>query len=772
MLMLNKLDPVIPATAARRRVFLLVAAAAFAVTLGLLFLAESSNEFVGFLFVAPVSFVAVYLGARAGVVAAVVGFVLGAVLAEASGFELTLLGYIARAGGLMSLALIGGALSDRMRSAAAASQEAEESLEAVIETVKEAFLEMDATGRIVDINSEAEELFDWRRADVIGLDLGETIFPSTGSAAFTDNLRHFLAGQPAPAFGSWQHEVPAVKRDGSTITVEMLVAPMRRDGIWRFPVFVFDVSERVRAEEASARLAAIVESSDDSIVGSTLDGEITSWNSGAERIYGYTANEIVGRPVSLLVPPDRPDDDEAIRACVAGSGRVQDLETQRVARGGRLIDVSITVSPVRDRQGRIVGASSVERDISERVRRERYRASQYRATSLLAKSGEPATMIPSLLRILGEGSGWPCGVVWYRDGSAERLRCVDVWHHDDANDPICPFASGEIVEIEDDPPHEVSWERLRTATANLPGSDRVAEAGICTVLWVPVVVNGRLLGAVELMTWRDLEPDPEMIATTTTVASLLTELMKRQHAEAEAERLKDEFFGMVSHEMRTPLTSIIGYTELLIEFEAERLSEQGRGFLDVIERNAQREMLLVGDLLALVRIESGTFTVEPEEIELTTVARDAAVAAIPRAEKEEVSLETDLAELPVAAGDPHRLGQVVDNLLLNAIKFTPAGGRVELTLRSEGENAVIEVSDTGIGIADDEQARLFDRLFRASSATDRHIPGLGLGLTIVKAIVEAHGGRITLPSEEGEGTTFRVELPLVAIPAADREAVA
>jgi signal transduction histidine kinase len=304
------------------------------------------------------------------------------------------------------------------------------------------------------------------------------------------------------------------------------------------------------------------------------------------------------------------------------------------------------------------------------------------------------------------------------------------------------------------------WEHLETLEASLPAADRAARGGIETVLWVPVAIEGVVLGAVELMDRRRLERDEQMIAMTSAVTGLLTELLRRRHAESEAERVKDEFFGMVSHEMRTPLTSIIGYAELLGDFEGERLSQQGLGFLEVIQRNARREMRLVGDLLALVRIESGTFSIEGEPTDLAAVAREAVDAAGPRAAQEKVALEASVEPVPESYGDPHRLGQVIDNLLSNAIKFTPDGGRVELRLTHQDGVATIEVSDTGIGIPADEQEQLFDRLYRASSATRQHIPGLGLGLTITKAIVEAHEGRISVTSEEGQGTTFQVQLPL------------
>ena len=234
-------------------------------------------------------------------------------------------------------------------------------------------------------------------------------------------------------------------------------------------------------------------------------------------------------------------------------------------------------------------------------------------------------------------------------------------------------------------------------------------------------------------------------------------------AERDAERLKEDFFGLVSHELRTPLTSIIGYTELLVEIEAENLSEQGRRFVEVIERNSRRELSLVGDLLLLTRITAGTFEIEVGRADLASIVSASAEAAEPDAAKAGVEISLDLDRAPVIDADPHRLAQVVDNLLSNAIKFTPRGGRISARAAREGEAAVIAVADTGIGIPADDTERLFERMFRARGAERRHIQGTGLGLTIVKAIVDAHAGSISVESELGRGTTFRIELPLAAV---------
>ena len=180
----------------------------------------------------------------------------------------------------------------------------------------------------------------------------------------------------------------------------------------------------------------------------------------------------------------------------------------------------------------------------------------------------------------------------------------------------------------------------------------------------------------------------------------------------------------------------------------------------MIRRNAQREMRLVGDLLLLVRIQEGTFRIEPEEVDLRRIVEQAVEAARPAAAKREIQLTANTSSTPSFEGDPHRLGQVVDNLLSNAIKFTPKGGEVSVRLGSSNGAAAIEVTDTGTGIPEDEQEFLFDRLYRAPSAAASAVPGVGLGLTIVKAIVDAHHGRVTLESEPGVGATFRVELPV------------
>jgi signal transduction histidine kinase len=226
----------------------------------------------------------------------------------------------------------------------------------------------------------------------------------------------------------------------------------------------------------------------------------------------------------------------------------------------------------------------------------------------------------------------------------------------------------------------------------------------------------------------------------------------------EGERLKDEFFALVSHELRTPLTSIIGYLELVLDDEDD-LSDESRRFLEVVERNAKRLLRLVGDMLFVAQVEAGRLSLESHAVDLGRVAAESVEAARPAAERAGVTLTLEAEPVQPLLGDRDRFGQMIDNLVSNALKFTPDEGRVTVALSDLGHGTCVEISDTGMGIPDEEQQRLFERFFRASSATSRAVPGAGLGLTIVKTIVEAHGGTVGLTSTEGEGTTVRVELP-------------
>jgi len=379
---------------------------------------------------------------------------------------------------------------------------------------------------------------------------------------------------------------------------------------------IFDLTDRKLAEEARLKLASIVESAPDAIVGTDLEERVTSWNLGAERLFGHTASEMIGNSFSVLVPEDRKEERQALVARAAAGEAVRRFETVRLRKGEEPVQVSVTISPILDLAGAVVGVATISQDITQRKQTE-----------------------------------------------AERER-------------------------------------------------------------------------------------------------LLLELALQNERLLELDRLKDEFVALVSHELRTPLTSIRGYLELVLDGEAGDLTDDQRQFLGVVERNAHRLLALVGDLLFLAQVEAGKLSLEYGAVDLGALAAECVETGRPLAEEKEVTLTLATGPLPLLAGDRARLAQLLDNLVSNGIKFTQPGGRVDVRIRGERGQAVIEVRDTGIGIPADEQEHLFERFYRTSKATEQAIPGTGLGLAISKAIVQAHGGLIVVASEDGAGSTFRVSLPI------------
>jgi signal transduction histidine kinase len=306
----------------------------------------------------------------------------------------------------------------------------------------------------------------------------------------------------------------------------------------------------------------------------------------------------------------------------------------------------------------------------------------------------------------------------------------------------------------------VTGPAVLTAEVLSGDNDGIVVVLVCSAI-LPVLVLLRLVGLVRELErageerGRLYESERTALAEAEAAQRLLLEQNDRLR---ELDRLKDEFVALVSHELHTPLTSITGYLELVLD--DPELPDEQRRFLDVVDRNADRLLRLVSDLLLVAQIESGKLALDPEEVDLVDLATQSVEVLRPAADARGIDLHLDVDPIPSLRGDPARLGQLFDNLVSNAVKFTEPGGRVVVALGVTSEDVVLAVSDNGIGIPVAEQRRLFDRFFRASTAQDRAIEGTGLGLTIVHAIVRAHGGTIEVTSDEGQGTTFRVRLPV------------
>ena len=272
--------------------------------------------------------------------------------------------------------------------------------------------------------------------------------------------------------------------------------------------------------------------------------------------------------------------------------------------------------------------------------------------------------------------------------------------------------------------------------------------------WTYVRSDG-LKVAVEVAVTRRVDDDGET-AGYLFVATDVTQAL-------EVSRLKDEFVGLISHELRTPLSSILGYLELMRDDADDPLSDEQMMYLGIAERNAHRLLRLMGDLLFTAQVGANSFNIDATDLDVVPVVRASIESASPVAVTQGIEIVAEMTEdAALVSADPTRIGQAIDNLLSNAIKFTPRGGKVTVSVSCLGDNIEIRLTDTGMGIPANELAQLFSRFFRASTATRAAVPGVGLGLTITKAIIDAHGGDLDVESEIGVGTTFIVRLPKAA----------
>ena len=536
----------------------------------------------------------------------------------------------------------------------------------------------------------------------------------------------------------------------------------------------------------SSLLSAIVQSSDDAIVSKDLNSIITSWNPAAERIFGYTAAEMIGRSIRVIIPDDRQYEEDDVIARIRAGQAVDHFETIRKRRDGTLIDISLSISPVRDESGTIVGASKIARDITERLqaravedRHRRHATFLSRVTATIGTSLEPRQILMALADVTVPYFADWCSVDLLQDsGQIERLAQQHVnpekaalvaelrRRYENPHTPLSPtfvIRTGEPAVVLD-----MSDVVLKQAAAD--DSDRLRllrELEPISYLCLPLKIQGRTIGAVTLArseSGRKFDDEDVRVAEDAASRTALAVDNARAYEQLQAaNQLKDEFLATLSHELRTPLNAILGYARMLRSgvLKEDRHAQA----LETVERNATSLTQMVEDVLDVSRIAAGKIRLHIQPVDLGSVLRDAMATVTPAADAKGVRLDSILdPQVGPVSGDPDRLQQVVWNLLSNAVKFTPRGGRVQMRLQRVNSHVEITVSDTGIGIRGDFLPHLFERFRQGDSTTTRAHGGLGLGLAIARRIVELHGGHIEAFSPgEGQGSTFRVELPVMIV---------
>jgi PAS domain S-box-containing protein len=567
-----------------------------------------------------------------------------------------------------------------------------------------------------------------------------------------------------------------------------------------------DAATRIELEHLRALLAAIVVSSEDAIVSKNLDGVVTSWNEGAERLFGYAAAEMIGQPILRVIPTELHHEETAILTKLRAGLRVERFETIRVHKSGRRVDISLTVSPVLDSGGKVIGAAKIAHDITARKRIERALADEARALETLNRVGKAVAAQLDLDRVVQivtdagtELSGAEFGAFFYnvvKEGEESYLlyalsgaprEAFDKFPLPRATALFGPTFRGEGLIRSADILKDARYGSRAPHHGMPPG-----HLPVRSYLALPVVAHsGEVLGGLffgHSQTDRFDERAERLVSGIAAQAAIAIEnarlfqalrdqqdqlkevlaereeiLQSERAARSEAERLghmKDEFLATLSHELRTPLNAIQGWAVLLRQ-RGMTPDDHTRG-LETIERNVRAQGQIINDLLDMSKIVSGKIHLEVQPLRLHEVLLGSIETVRPSADAKQIRIQPILdSSIGVVRGDPNRLQQVFWNLLSNAVKFTPAGGRIQIVLERVNSHVEIVVEDSGAGIKPEFLPFVFERFRQGDPSFSRRFGGLGLGLSIVKNLVELHGGSVRVKSPgENQGSTFVVALPI------------
>ncbi|MFN7981752.1 MAG: PAS domain S-box protein [Vicinamibacterales bacterium] len=597
-----------------------------------------------------------------------------------------------------------------------------EQLRFVADHVPVLLLHCDIDERYTFVNAAYAERFGMTPADVIG----RTIVDVVGPDAYASVRGHVVAALNGERVES-ELEVPYAY--GTRWMHSHVVPDIGPDGQPRgFVAVIQDVTEQRRTHLAAARLAAIVTSSSDAILSITLDGEITTWNAGAERLFGYTAEEIVGGSIVRLLPPQRRNEEDLLLTRLRAGETIAHFDTVRTAKDGRELDVSLTISPIVDVSGHIIGASKTIRDITERKTAERdLRVSEARFRGMFENAAVGIALCDAQGRFL-QVNQTLAAMTGYSVDELQGRTTFDITYPDDLADERA--LTSELV----------------AGTRDSFTFDKRCVRKDGTPLWITVTASRAPSSGDEPPTFVRVAQD--ISASKAAEAALL-----------EADRQKDEFLATLAHELRNPLAPVrISVALMRTRPLRDPLLEQGR---DVIERQVAQMARLLDDLLDISRLSRGKLTLQPERASLKDILAAAIETSLPLLNRKHQTLTLGhLDDDIVLDADPARLTQVFGNLLNNASKFSPAHTAIELTVDVEGDTAAVTVRDHGVGISPELLPSVFDLFTQVDSTNDLTSGGLGIGLALARRLVELHGGQIDATSDgPGHGSAFTVRLP-------------
>ena len=634
------------------------------------------------------------------------------------------------------------AFGESARIAQTRATERREVFRVTLRSIGDAVITTDIHGRITYLNEVAESLTGWSHEEALAKPL-ERVFH------IINEVSRQPVGSPATralregvVVGLANHTI-LVRKDGSECPIDDSAAPIRNEqGHVSGCVLIFrDVTAQRLAEREKANqlltarlLASIVESSNDAIIGKSLEGIIQSWNAAAERLFGFTAEQAIGRHISLVIPPDRLAEEDKIIASLRAGHRIEAFETERVRSDGQLINVSLTISPIKDADGNVVGASKIVRDVTDRKRAE---SDRQMFVTLIENSPDFIGMcdldgVPFFINRAGLDMVGLDSVE-----EARRTPVVEFFFPEDQElimekffPDVLKHGRGEI---------EIRFRHFKTGQAR----------------WM----------AYKVITLTNEANQPIAYATVSqdvTERKRLADDLRRLAADlSETDRRKNEFLATLAHELRNPLAPMSNMLEVVKRAESDETVVKRA--LETIERQLGQMVRLVDDLLDLNRITHDRLDLRRSEVELSSVVQQAVEVARPLLDASSHELIIDLPKEPIYLNaDGARLAQVFGNLLNNSSKYTRPNGTIWLTAERMDGDVVVKVKDNGAGIPPDKLNSIFDMFMQVDRTAERSQGGLGIGLTLVKRLAEMHGGSIEARSSgEGHGSEFIVRLPVL-----------
>ena len=614
--------------------------------------------------------------------------------------------------------------------------------ENIINAVREPLIVLDQNLRVVTVSRSFYDFFKVNPEET----MGQLIYDLGNKQWDIPKLRELLETiLPEKAtFDNYEveHDFDIIGRRTMLLNARRIPRPPEKPKV--ILLAIEDITRRRRKDDSDLTLAAIVNTSTDGIIGKDIEGYIISWNKAAENIYSYTENEMLGKNISLLAPPGYKKEMISQFKKLQAGELIKNYETKCVRKDGVVIDISLTLSPIKDKLGNICGVSAIMHDITEQKKVKQL--SEY-SESIINTVREPLIVLDQNLRVVTVGRSF------YDFFKVNPEETVGQLIYDLGNKQWDIPKLREL--LEDILPKKVSFDNYEV------------EHNFSTIGRRIMLLNARqiqralgkeriiLLAIEDITERREIENGLEKAHEE--LKDLATELKRTA-------LVKSEFLANMSHELRTPLNSINGFSEVLYDETFGPLNEKQKKYVNNVLTSGKHLLLLINQILDMAKVEAGKMNLVLSSLPMKSLLNEISLLVADMVSKKKIEMLLEIAEdLPNIEADELKVKEIMYNLISNAVKFTPESGKIGMRAKKADSEIEIMVWDTGVGIAPENMKKIFEGFFRVDTPYSRVTEGTGLGLPLSKKLVELHGGKLTVESEGlNKGTSIKFTLPIIS----------